>query len=107
MCHRLACPQRTSSAFGLQARFRQEKLVVAGRTAEYVRIGNRGGRARFRVCPDCGSTVYRNHAGGDEFVAVTIGAFADPSFPPPIFSVYAERRHAWVSLPSSVVESWD
>ncbi|MBW4037117.1 MAG: hypothetical protein HIU90_16765 [Proteobacteria bacterium] len=59
----------------------------------------------IRVCPDCGSTVYWNHAGADKFVAVTIGAFADPSFSPPIFSVYAERRHAWVSLPSSVVET--
>lgn len=107
MCHCLACQQRTGSAFGIQARFRQEQLVIAGRTAEYVRIGDEGGHARFRFCPDCGSTVYWDHPGGDGFVAVAVGAFADPSFPPPTFSVYAVRRHPWVSLPPSIVENWD
>ena len=107
MCHCLACQQRTGSAFGVQARFRQEQLVIAGRTAEYVRIGDEGGQARFRFCPDCGSTVYWDHTGGEGFVAVAIGAFADPGFPPPTFSVYAVRRHPWVNLPPSIVESWD
>ena len=107
MCHCLACQQRTGSAFGVQARFRQEQLVIAGRAAEYVRIGDEGGRGRLRFCPDCGSTVYWDHAGGEGFVAVAVGAFADPGFPPPTVSVYAVRRHPWVSLPSSVVESWD
>ena len=81
MCHCLACQQRTGSAFGVQA--------------------------RFRFCPDCGSTVYWDHAGGEGLVAVAVGAFADPGFPPPTISVYATRRHPWVSLPPSVVERWD
>jgi hypothetical protein len=107
MCHCLACQQRTGSAFGIQARFRREDLVIAGRTSEYVRTGDEGGQARFRFCPDCGSTVYWDFSGGEGFVAVTVGAFADPDFPPPSFSVYAVRRHNWVCIPPSVVESWD
>ena len=81
--------------------------MIAGRTAEYVRIGDEGGHARFRFCPDCGSTVYWDHSGGEGFVAVTVGAFADPGFPPPTVSVYAARCHPWVSLPPSIVERWD
>ena len=108
MCHCLACQQRTGSAFGLQARFRREQVVTAGRTSEYVRTGDEGSQARFRFCPDCGSTVYwDNAAGGDEFVAITVGAFADPGFPPPVFSVYGVRSHPWVNLPPSVTERWD
>jgi hypothetical protein len=34
--------------------------------------------------------------------AVPLGAFADPSFPPPTVSVYGSRRHPWVVLPDSV-----
>jgi hypothetical protein len=82
-------------------------VVISGRAGEYVRIGDEGGGARFRFCMDCGSTVYWDHAGGGEFVAVAVGAFADPGFPPPTFSVYGVRRHDWVGIPSSVVESWD
>jgi hypothetical protein len=107
MCHCLACQQRTGSAFGIQARFRREQLVIAGSTSEYVRTGDEGGQARFRFCPNCGSTVYWDFSGGEGFIAVAVGAFADPDFPAPTFSVYGVRRHPWVSLPSSVCESWD
>jgi hypothetical protein len=107
MCHCLACQQRTGSAFGVQARFRRGQVTIAGRAAEYVRIGDEGGQARFRFCPDCGSTVYWDHAGGEGLVAIAVGAFADPGFPPPTVSVYGTRRHPWVSLPPSIVERWD
>jgi hypothetical protein len=39
--------------------------------------------------------VYWELKGPPDFVAVAVGAFADPSFPPPEVSVYEERRHAW------------
>jgi hypothetical protein len=31
-----------------------------------------------------------------------VGAFADPNFPAPNFSVYEERMHSWVSLPAGI-----
>jgi hypothetical protein len=33
---------------------------------------------------------------------VSVGSFADPSFPPPTESGYDSRRHPWVGLPESV-----
>jgi hypothetical protein len=43
-----------------------------------------------------------------EFIAVALGAFADPSFPAPKVSVYDTRRHAWVTkLEGEGVEHWD
>jgi len=40
-------------------------------------------------------------------IAVAIGAFADPTFPPPTVSVYGSRRHPWVSLPDSITRHED
>ena len=71
--------------------------MIAGRAAEYVLVGDEGGQARFRFCPECGSTVYWDNSGGEGLVAVAVGAFADPGFPPPTVSVYGARRHPWVA----------
>src|SRR3546814_3221959 len=30
--------------------------------------------------------------------AIPLGTFADPQFPPPHYSVYEERKHAWVAI---------
>jgi len=34
---------------------------------------------------------------------VAVGAFADPTFPPPQSSVYDSRRHPWVQLPAGII----
>jgi hypothetical protein len=36
------------------------------------------------------------------YVAIPVGAFADPQFPGPTLSVYEERMHSWVSMPSDI-----
>jgi hypothetical protein len=35
-------------------------------------------------------------------IAIPIGAFAEPEFPAPTFSVYEERKHSWVTLPENI-----
>jgi hypothetical protein len=35
-------------------------------------------------------------------IVIPIGAFAEPGFPAPTFSVYEERMHAWVGLPEDM-----
>lgn len=102
VCHCLACQRRTGSVFGAQARFPLEAINVAGTSAEYVRVGDEGSRATFRFCPKCGATVYYTLEGLPEAVAIPVGAFADPSFPAPSFSIYEDRMHSWVSMPSGI-----
>ncbi|HYT52232.1 MAG TPA: GFA family protein [Gaiellaceae bacterium] len=97
MCHCLACQRRTGSAFGMQARFPKERVRIEGRSTEYVRISDEGEPRAFNFCPECGSTVY--YQTDPELIAVPIGAFADPGFPPPKVSVYESRRHPWVTVP--------
>jgi hypothetical protein len=107
MCHCLACQRRTGSAFGIQARFPADRVRVAGRYADYVRISDEGEERTMHFCPDCGATVFWALDAVPDAIAVAIGAFADPTFPAPTVSVYGSRRHPWMSLPDSVVDEED
>lgn len=102
VCHCLACQRRTGSIFGVQARFERDKVTVDGRSKEYVRTADSGNEATFHFCPECGSTVYYELDQVPDAVAVPVGAFADPAFPPPRVSVYEARQHAWSHVPESV-----
>jgi hypothetical protein len=100
MCHCLACQRRTGSTYGVQARFPREKVTIEGRSTEYLRIGDEGGRATFHFCPECGATVYYYIDDLPDVIAIPVGAFADPAFPAPRVSVYEARKHAWVGIPA-------
>ncbi|MBN8608927.1 MAG: GFA family protein [Caulobacterales bacterium] len=95
ICHCLECQKRTGSVFATQARFAREQVMIEGDTAQWSRAGDSGASATFKFCPTCSSTVCWSPDAAPEFVYVAVGAFADPSFPPPRVSVYEERRHPW------------
>ena len=101
LCHCLACQRRTGSVFAAQAGF-SEPYEVKGRASDYVRVGDQGAAFRFRFCPVCGTNLFHTEEGVPGRVAVAVGAFADPAFPPPRASVYDSRRHPWVTLPPGV-----
>ncbi len=102
VCHCLACQRRTGSAFGLQARFARDRVRIAGRSREFVRISDDGDPRRFNFCPECGATVYYTLGSAPDVVAIPAGGFADSAFPPPMFSVWESRKHQWVTLPPDV-----
>jgi uncharacterized protein YndB with AHSA1/START domain len=102
VCHCLACQKRTGSAFGVQARFARKNVAITGRSSQYVRTGDSGGECTFHFCPDCGSTVHWQLAQFPDVIAIAVGAFADPTFPAPAFSVYEERQHQWVELAGQI-----
>ncbi len=98
ICHCLACQQRTGSVFATVASF-SGPYRVYGNATEYVRAGDQGAKFRFRFCPVCGTNVFHTEEGEAGRVGVAVGAFADPGFPPPRYSIYDGRRHPWVQLP--------
>jgi hypothetical protein len=107
MCHCLACQRRTGSAFGMQARFPSDRVQIAGRRSDYVRISDAGEERTFHFCPDCGSTVFYTLAGVPDVIAVPIGGFADPAFPQPTISIYEARRYPWLGLPTAIEHHLD
>jgi hypothetical protein len=100
ICHCLACQRRTGSPFAQQARFPRENVTIAGNSSAWFRAGDEGGGATFHFCPQCGATVYYEPKDLAAFIAIPVGAFADPGFPPPTVSVYEERMHGWVVPPA-------
>lgn len=104
MCHCLACQRRTGSAFGLQAAFAAAQVHVLGRFSDFLRVSDEEDRKEhvFHFCPDCGSQVFYTEPTEPDLVVVSVGAFADPSFPPPTEAGYDSRRHAWLAVPATI-----
>ena len=100
ICHCRACQKRTGSPFGAQARFPAADAVVSGQSAHWVRTADSGNRIESHFCPNCGSTVFYLPEQEADLIAVAVGAFADPAFPAPEFSVYEHTRHPWVEVPA-------
>ena len=99
VCHCLECQKRTGSAFAAQARFPRDRVeFLSGEPKIFERTGDDGGKIKQRFCGDCGTTVWYTLDNDPDRIAVTLGAFADPSFPAPRYSVYEERKHAWVAF---------
>jgi len=97
MCHCLECQRRTGSVFGNQAWFtRQQITSVSGNPTQFTRQSDAGRSVTFRFCPTCGSTIYWEAERAPGLIAVAVGSFADPTFPPPTLSGWEQRRHQWV-----------
>lgn len=107
VCHCLACQRRSGSAFATQARFPEARVKVEGDARTWVSTADSGATATFRFCPVCGSTVAYTNEKLPGVVAVPVGAFADPTFPSPRFSVWEERKHPWTVVLGEDVEHID
>ena len=99
-CFCLACQRRTGSSFGVQARWSRADVQITGESREFVRISDDDDREerRFHFCPECGATVFYVIPVEPDLIAIPVGAFADPAFPPPTRMVYEDRRHSWVDI---------
>ncbi|HXM00650.1 MAG TPA: GFA family protein [Rhizomicrobium sp.] len=107
VCHCLECKKRTGSAFSYQARWPDDRVEIIGDHKSWSRTGDGGGRVTYRFCPICGSTVAYAIDDMAGVTAIPAGAFADPSFPAPKFSVYEERKHDRVAVLGDQVEHMD
>ena len=54
-----------------------------------------------------GSTIAYVNEDRPGVIAIPLGAFADPDFPPPRFSIYEARRHRWTAVLGDDVEHHD
>ena len=103
ICHCVECQRRTGSVFGVQARFPENQVTkIAGRVTPYTRVADSGQTVTTHFCPVCGTTLYWTLTVAPGLIAVAVGAFADPGFPPPRHSVYESRAHSWAVMPDSM-----
>ncbi len=104
VCHCLECQKRSGSVFATQARWPDANVTMSGRHTIWERIADSGHQVTYRFCPTCGSTLTYVIEDWPGVTAVPVGAFSDPDFPSPRFSVYENRKHAWVEIRADEVE---
>ncbi|ESX25150.1 MULTISPECIES: GFA family protein [unclassified Mesorhizobium] len=108
VCHCLDCKRRTGSVFSYNVRFAQADVSIEGRAKQFTRTGDEGGRVIYNFCPECGAAVHYRIDTQPGVIAIPVGAFADPSFPPPFQSFYHEsRRCEWVEINAEPLATFD
>lgn len=97
-CHCIECQRRTGAVFGVGAYFPEERVTFAGETTQYARPTDSGESFIQHFCPNCGTTLFWRAGKLPGHVGIAVGAFADPSFPPPVRSVWEQSRHGWIEV---------
>jgi hypothetical protein len=115
MCNCYLCQKQTGSPFSLQARFPNEQVKIEGKSTAWkfpiegakptpyrtcagsdgINTGSAADLVTSHFCPECGSTVYYFRKSDPARTGVRVGAFADPTFPPPMGSGFEEYQHPW------------
>lgn len=114
MCNCFLCQKQTGSPFSLQARFPNEQAKIEGKSKAWVFPIAGAKPTTYRTCagsdgitdsaadvvtshfcPECGSTVYYFRKSDPARTGVRVGAFADPTFPPPMGSGFEAYAHPW------------
>jgi hypothetical protein len=105
LCQCIVCQKRTGSAFSVQAQFPMDHVTIEGESTEWNFPSDSGKPPTYRncisdgatdhFCPECGSTVYWTMAKAPGMYGVAVGAFSDPTFPPPMIAGYEAYGAAW------------
>ena len=104
-CHCLDCKKRSGSAFAVQARWPVEQFQSAGTSKTWIQRADSGNRITHHFCPECGAGLfYMIENKFDGLIAIPLGAFDDPYFVAPKFSVWEERKNDWVEILGEDVE---
>jgi hypothetical protein len=96
----------------VQTRIPREQVTIEGQSTTWsfpiegaepvtFRSCDSGG-ATYHFCPECGSTVYWDISIAPDVIGVAVGAFADPTFPPPMISGFEAYGHPWAMNPSEL-----
>lgn len=102
-CSCLQCQKKTGSVFGVSSYFDDEQVIKKnGESNCYTKTSDAGSTIERNFCPNCGSTVYWKAEVLREYTGIPVGAFADPEFPEPTFSIWNQSKHSWVTFP----EQW-
>jgi hypothetical protein len=98
VCHCAACQRRTGAVVHSGCSYPKDRIRIEGKSKIYERDTDSGRKTRFHFCANCGSNVFSDGDRDPNSYGITVGSFADPAFPPPIFSVFEEGMHPWFGM---------
>lgn len=107
-CNCTWCQRRSGGVFSVASRWPLKQVLARqGQTTRFQRRGASGGGVTIFFCPECSSTVATELEGMPDFLGIPVGAFADPTFPPPQVVVWCDQKAAWVEFPRDMVKLSD
>jgi hypothetical protein len=121
LCQCYECQKRTGTVLSVQTRIPREQVKIEGKSTAWkfpiegakptpyrTCAGSDGitnsaaDLVTSHFCPVCGSTVYYFRKSDPARTGVRVGAFADPTFPPPVISGFEAYGHPWAMNPSDL-----
>lgn len=102
LCHCQSCQRRTGAMLHAGSYFAKDRVRIEGVSKAYARRADSGFTMTFHFCPECGSNLHWHASRFPDHVGIAVGAFADPTFPYPSFSVWEESMHPWLGLPDGL-----
>jgi hypothetical protein len=102
LCHCKSCQRRSGAVVHSGAYFLKANVQYYGPSKTYERMADSGFQVHLYFCPDCGTTVYWETDKYPDRCGIAVGCFADPTFPPPVMSMYEECKHPWLSVPPDI-----
>jgi hypothetical protein len=102
VCHCKACQRRTGAIMHSGAYYPKEKVRVEGQSKVYSRSTESGNTINFHFCLHCGTSVFWEGNKYPDRCGIAVGCFADPTFPPPVRSMWEESMHPWLQMPSGI-----
>ena len=102
-CSCFECQRRTGSPFGVSAYYQRGRILAIDGAHKSFERGTESGRTfTTNFCPECGSSVFWELEMRPEHMGIAVGCFADPQFPEPVMTVWAENSHHWVAFPDDM-----
>jgi hypothetical protein len=86
----------------VHAYFSRSCVNIEGTLKRYSRTAESGRTVEAYFSPNCGSTMFWDHPLRADRIGIPVGAFADPSFPPPGASIFMPYKHPWVVVREGV-----
>ena len=83
-------------------------MQIEGLSKIWAHHADSGNKITHHFCAECGSTVlYAIEGKFDGLIAIPLGAFDDPYFLEPRFSVWERRKHDWLEIAGDEIEHTD
>lgn len=96
LCSCKSCQRRSGGAFAYTAFYPETAVRIEGASKNWRRPAHSGESHEGHFCPTCGAGVFARLGVAPGMLAVAVGAFADPDFPPPTRFFWTGTRHGWL-----------
>ncbi|MEM8952028.1 MAG: GFA family protein [Pseudomonadota bacterium] len=98
-CHCLECQKQSASAFGLSVTIPSRQFTIKGKMDVYRRSTDLGGVTACWFCTACGTRLYHQSEGGNDYVTIKGGSLDRSDLLDPAAHIWTKRKQRWVLLP--------